>query len=144
MDESARHQELWRQLHREVIRGHEEELELLRMRESDLQQAAKEREIVLLELLAMERAARMAAEAGAEPRGAPSEGPGPVDPPRPGTAAARAEALLAQLSLTDPRIPALESALRACEAELTQTRNRKVLRAVAALVSLRSRLLGRA
>jgi hypothetical protein len=142
MDESARHQELWRQLHREVIRGHEEELEFLRMRESDLQQSAKEREIVLLELLELERASRPAAEAGGGTGGAPGEEPGPGNPPR-AAASTRADELLARLSLTDPRIPALESALRACEDELARTRNRKALRAVETLLRLKRRLLGR-
>ena len=90
MDESGRHQELWRQLHREVIRGLEEELELLRIRESDLQRLAQEREIVLLELLEVERASRLAAETGTGTGGAPDEQPGPGDPPRSAAASARA------------------------------------------------------
>lgn len=141
MHESERHQELWSQLHREVIRGLEEELELLRIRESDLQQSAKEREIVLLELLEAERTARLAAETAAGTGGAHEE-PMPRNTPR-AAASARADELLARLSLTDPRIPELESALRACEEELARMRNRKAFRAIAALARLKSRLLGR-
>lgn len=145
MDESGRHQQLWRQLHREVIRGLDEELELLRLRESDLQQSAKEREIVLLEIIEAERASKVAAEAGAGMRGTPAEEPGPGtgNPPSGAAASARAAELLARLSLTDPRIPELESALRACEEELALMRNRKAFRAIDALVRLKRRLMGR-
>jgi hypothetical protein len=143
MDESGRHQEIWRQLHREVIRGLEEELELLRIRESDLQQSAKEREVVLLELIQVERASRLAAGMGAATGGASDEDPGPGNPPLGAAASARAAELLKRLSLHDPRIPELESALRASEEELARMRNRKVFRAVDALVRLKMRLLGR-
>ena len=143
MGELGRHQELWRQLHREVIRGLEEELDLLRIRESELQQSAKEREVVLLELLQVERASRLAADTGTGTRGAADEEPGPGNPPSAAAAGARAVELLARLSLTDPRIPELEAALRASEDELALMRNRKAFRAIDALVRLKRRLLGR-
>ena len=145
MREPGRHQDLWRQLHREVIRGLEEEVELLRIRESDLQQSAKEREIVLLELLELERQSKLAAEARAGAAGdrATDEEPGPRNRPWAAAANARADELLSRLSLTDPRIPEMESALRACEEELARMRNRKAIRAVEALVRFKRLLHGR-
>lgn len=140
--ESARHQDLWRQLHRQVIQGLEEELERLRIRESDLQQSALERELVLLELLEVERLSRLAAEAGAGTPGAPDKGAGAGSPSRADAAAARAAELRSRLALTDPRIPELESALRARE-ELAHLRSRPVIRALYALVKLKRRVLGR-
>jgi hypothetical protein len=141
MDESGRHQDVWRQLHREVIQGLEEELELLRLRDSDLQQAAHEREVILLELLEAERASRPAAETGVGNGRAPEEQPGPGSPSRAAAASVRAAELLARLTLTDSRIPELQAALRASEEELARMRNRKAIRAIAALVNLKRRLL---
>ena len=143
MDESGQHQELWRELHREVIRGLEEELERLRMRESDVLQAAQERELVLLQLLEVERASRPPAEAGAG-TAATSDGQSrPAHLPGAASASARGAELLARLSLTDPRMPKLQAALQACEEELARMRNRKAIRAITALVRLKGRLLGR-
>lgn len=143
MGASGRHQQAWRQLHREVIHGLEEEVERLRIRDSELQQAAKEREVVLLELLEEERAARRAAEGDAGTVETPDRDSVPGKPDRGGAASARAVELLARLSLTDARIPELEAALRASEEELAAMRNRKAFRAIDALVKLKRRVLGR-
>lgn len=142
MDESGRQQELWRQLHREVIRGLEEEVELLRIRESDLQQSAKEREVVLLELLEAERASTVVTETGGGTGRTADEEHFARTPRVAAAASPRAAELLARLSLTDPRIPELESALRDCEAELARMRNRKAFRAIDALVRIKRHLLG--
>ncbi len=143
MDESGRHQELWRQLHREVIQGLEAELERLHMRESDVQQAAQERELVLLQLLEVERTSRLTAQAGAGTAASSDGQSGPGHLPGAASASARGAELLARLSLNDPRMPELQAALQACEEELARMRNRKAIRAIAALVSLKTRLLGR-
>lgn len=142
MAESGRHPELWRQLYREVIRDLEAELERLRARESDLEQSAREREVVLLELIEVERASRPPAATGAATDDPPDETPRSGTRPRSVPASARAAELLARLSLSDSRIPELESALRARDEELRLMRNRKVFRAVDVLVRLRRRVLG--
>jgi hypothetical protein len=142
MGDAGRHEELWRQLHREVIRELEEEVESLRRREDDICQAAQEREVALLELLEFERTSRAAGGVEACSRDAVDVAAPVATTPAGATAQTRAADLLARLSLTDARIPELQATLRARDEEIALLKNRKALRAVDALVTLKRRLIG--